>query len=76
MTGPRRAAVLPGCWHLVLRGAETLCMRFGTLGVRAGTRPVKQQDSQQQEDWSWKLFVDLINVVDFDWPVEDAAAFQ
>ena len=49
---------------------------IAVLDRNSGLEHCRPDRQQQQQDWSRKLFVDLINVVEFDWPVEDTAAFQ
>ena len=63
--------------HLVDRVSGHLAKIIAVLDRNSGlehARPVKQQ--QQEEDWTRKLFVDLINIVDLDCPADDSAAFQ
>ena len=53
--------------------AKIIAVLDRNSGLEHG-RPVKQQE--EKEDWTRKVFVDLINIVELDCPADDSAAFQ
>ena len=69
--------------HLVDRMSGHLAKIIAVLDRNSGLehgRLVKKEhgrpDKQEEEDWTRKLLVDLINIVDLDCPADESAAFQ